>query len=178
MDSACTLVAKGQGITQVSSAMSVSCAQLSLRINRSADWQDGHCNWRDEEADDEVLSRILGIINDMPSYGYRRLPVNAKRVYRVMREHNLLLLHDKIHQPQREHNSKIAVAESNQRWCSDGFGCVDGEKLRMTFALTTLEALPQLKRDEILEVVSDCLQSINNIPVDARNHGYTVLDIQ
>lgn len=88
MDSACTLVAKGQGITQVSNAMSVSCAQLSLRINRSADWQDGHCNRRDEEADDEVLSRILGIINDMPSYGYRRLPVNAKRVYRVMREHN------------------------------------------------------------------------------------------
>lgn len=192
MDSACTLVAKGQGITQVSSAISMSRAQLSLRINRSADWQDGHCNWRDEEADDEVLSRILGIISDMSSYGYRRVwaimrkqlrdeglpPVNAKRVYRVMREHNLLLLHDKPHQHQCEHNGKIAVAESNQRWCSDGFGCVDGEKLRVTFALTTPEALPQLKKGEILEVVSDCLQSINNIPVDARNHGYTVLDIQ
>lgn len=109
--------------------MSVSCAQLSLRINRSADWQDGHCNRRDEEAGDEVLSRILGIISDMPSYGYRRvwammrkqlrdeglLPVNAKRVYRVMREHNLLLLDDKPYLPQREHNGKIAVAESNQR---------------------------------------------------------------
>jgi hypothetical protein len=34
------------------------------------------------------------------------------------------------------------------------------------------------KKGEILEVVSDCPQSINNIPVDARNHGYTVLDIQ
>ncbi|OIN39933.1 transposase [Salmonella enterica subsp. enterica serovar Sarajane] len=42
--------------------MSVSRAQLSLRVNRSADWQDGRCNRRDEEADDEVLSRILGII--------------------------------------------------------------------------------------------------------------------
>ncbi|HFE7524733.1 TPA: sulfurtransferase-like selenium metabolism protein YedF [Salmonella enterica subsp. enterica serovar Newport] len=50
--------------------------------------------------------------------------------------------------------------------------------MRVTFALTTPEALPQLKKGEILEVVSDCLQSINNIPVDARNHGYTVLDIQ
>ncbi|MBO2029635.1 sulfurtransferase-like selenium metabolism protein YedF [Klebsiella pneumoniae] len=29
-----------------------------------------------------------------------------------------------------------------------------------------------------LEVVSDCPQSINNIPLDAKNHGYTVLDIQ
>jgi TusA-related sulfurtransferase len=45
-------------------------------------------------------------------------------------------------------------------------------------AVATLEALPQLKKGEILEVVSDCPQSINNIPVDARNHGYTVLDIQ
>ena len=40
-------------------------------------------------------------------------------------------------------------------------------------AVATLEALPQLKKGEILEVVSDCPQSINNIPVDARNHGYT-----
>ncbi|EIX3165083.1 sulfurtransferase-like selenium metabolism protein YedF [Salmonella enterica] len=172
--------------------MSVSRAQLSLRVNRSADWQNGRCNRRDEEADDELLSRILGIISDMPGYGYRRVwaimrkqlrneglpPVNAKRVYRVMSENNLLLLHDKPQRPKREHNGKIAVAESNQRWCSDSFGCVDGEKLRVTFALTTSEALPQLKKGEILEVVSDCLQSINNIPVDARNHGYTVLDIQ
>ena len=36
----------------------------------------------------------------------------------------------------------------------------------------------ELKKGEILEVVSDCPQSINNIPLDARNHGYTVLDIQ
>lgn len=45
-------------------------------------------------------------------------------------------------------------------------------------AVATLEALPQLKKGEILEVISDCPQSINNIPLDARNHGYTVLDIQ
>jgi TusA-related sulfurtransferase len=38
--------------------------------------------------------------------------------------------------------------------------------------------MPQLARGEILEVISDCAQSINNIPQDARNHGYTVLDIQ
>ena len=27
-------------------------------------------------------------------------------------------------------------------------------------------------------MVSDCPQSINNIPLDAKNYGYTVLDIQ
>ena len=30
-------------------------------------------------------------------------------------------------------------------------------------AVATLEAMPQLKKGEILEVVSDCPQSINNI---------------
>jgi TusA-related sulfurtransferase len=38
--------------------------------------------------------------------------------------------------------------------------------------------MPSLKKGEILEVVSDCPQSINNIPHDAKNYGYTVLDIQ
>lgn len=45
-------------------------------------------------------------------------------------------------------------------------------------AVATLEAMPQLKPGEILEVISDCPQSISNIPLDARNHGYKVLDIQ
>lgn len=151
MDSACALVTKGQGIARVSRAMGVSRAQLSLRVNRSADWQDRRSKRRDEKADTEVLSRILDIIRDMPGYGYRRVwgmmrrqlrdegcpPVNAKRVYRVMNEHNLLLLHNKPERPKREHKGRIAVAESDMRWCSDGFefGCDDGEKLRVTFAL-------------------------------------------
>lgn len=87
----------------------------------------------------------------MPNYGYRRewgilrkkrctegqSPVNAKRLYRIMSEHNLLLLHNKPERPKREHKGKIAVAESDMRWCSDGFefGCDNGEKLRVTFAL-------------------------------------------
>lgn len=45
-------------------------------------------------------------------------------------------------------------------------------------AIRTLEVLPELKKGEILEVLSDCPQSINNIPVDAKNHGYEVLDIE
>ncbi|SUX72518.1 IS2 transposase TnpB [Citrobacter freundii] len=69
MDSARALVAKGRGIALVSRAMGVSRAQLSLRVNRSADWQDSRCNRRNDEADAEILSDIL----DMPSYGYRRV---------------------------------------------------------------------------------------------------------
>ena len=57
------------------------------------------------------------IITNIPTYGYHRvwailrrqsrnegLPfVNTKRVYRIMSENNLLLLHDKPSRPQREH---------------------------------------------------------------------------
>ncbi len=45
-------------------------------------------------------------------------------------------------------------------------------------AVATLEAMLQLQSGQILEVISDCPQSINNIPIDARNHGYKVLEIQ
>ena len=45
-------------------------------------------------------------------------------------------------------------------------------------AIKTLEVLPELKKGEILEVISDCPQSINNIPVDAKNHGYEVLLVE
>lgn len=45
-------------------------------------------------------------------------------------------------------------------------------------AIRTLEVLPELKNGEILEIISDCPQSINNIPIDAKNHGYEVLEIE
>ena len=80
------------------------------------------CRRYDEAADVEVLARI-DIISDMPTYGYRcawailrrqsrkeELPfVNAKRVYRIMSENNLLLLHDKPSRQQREHKGRIAL---------------------------------------------------------------------
>ena len=45
-------------------------------------------------------------------------------------------------------------------------------------AVATLEAMPQLAIGEVLEVITDCPQSINNIPLDAKNHGYQVLAIE
>ncbi|EOS4029430.1 IS3 family transposase [Escherichia coli] len=151
MDSACALVANGQGITLVSRILGVSRAQLAQRMKTSGNKPNKRRRRCDEAADVEVLARILDIISDMPTYGYRRVwailrrqsrnkgvPfVNAKRVYRIMSENNLLLLHDKPSRPQREHKGRISVKESDQRWCSDGFefGCDDGAKLRVTFAL-------------------------------------------
>lgn len=45
-------------------------------------------------------------------------------------------------------------------------------------AIATLEAFPQMKSGEILEVLCDCPQAINSIPYDAKNHGFEVLKIE
>ncbi len=46
-------------------------------------------------------------------------------------------MHDKQERPKRRHKAKISLAESEMLRCSDGFefGCENGEKLRVTFAL-------------------------------------------
>lgn len=48
-------------------------------------------------------------------------PVNHKRVYRIMRAHNLLLARRYSERPEYVHDSKVIVMRSNLRWCSDGF---------------------------------------------------------
>lgn len=44
-------------------------------------------------------------------------------------------------------------------------------------AVNTLEAMKELEKGQILEVISDCPQSINNIPQDAKNYGYELLEV-
>ncbi|MGZ2478785.1 putative transposase [Sinorhizobium medicae] len=62
---------------------------------------------------------------------------NAKRVYRVMKLHNLLLVRHTGAVDDRLHDGQVAVERSNIRWCSDGFeiGCDNKEKVRVAFAL-------------------------------------------
>ena len=64
--------------------------------------------------------------------------INTKRVY-CINSQNVLLLERKPAVPssKRAHTGRVAVKESNQRWCTDGgeFRCDNGEKLRVTFAL-------------------------------------------
>ncbi|EGZ6788851.1 IS3 family transposase, partial [Escherichia coli] len=150
VDSARTLIARGWGVSLVSRCLRVSRAQLHVILRRTDDWKDGR---RSRHSDDtDVLLRIHHVIGELPTYGYRRVwallrrqaeldgmpAINAKRVYRIMRQ-NALLLERKTAVPpsKRAHTGKVAVKESNQRWCSDGFEfrCDNGEKLRVTFAL-------------------------------------------
>ncbi|EOV5763487.1 IS3 family transposase [Escherichia coli] len=150
VDSARALIARGWGVSLVSRCLRVSRAQLHVILRRTDDWKDGR---RSRHSDDtDVLLRIHHVIGELPTYGYRRVwallrrqaeldgmpAINAKRVYRIMRQ-NALFLERKTAVPpsKRAHTGKVAVKESNQRWCSDGFEfrCDNGEKLRVTFAL-------------------------------------------
>ncbi|UVJ45976.1 IS3 family transposase [Pseudomonas sp. LS1212] len=149
LDCALTLVAGGQPVKLVSECLGVARSQLTVRIKQSALPKVR----RNRPVDDaELVVEIQHQVSELPSYGYRRvwgllrraretqlLPaINVKRVYRVMRDHNLLL-ERRLKQPgvPRRHEGRIAVKTSDTRWCSDGFEfrCEDGAKLSVTFAL-------------------------------------------
>jgi transposase InsO family protein len=100
--------------------------------------------------DDELLKRIRAVVDERGSYGYRRttrlvnrqleregLPtINHKRVYRVMREHQLLLQRY-TGKSTRTHDGVIITLKSNLRWCSDSFEirCWNGERIQVAFSL-------------------------------------------
>ncbi|MCZ5104830.1 IS3-like element IS2 family transposase [Escherichia coli] len=150
VDSARALIARGWGVSLVSRCLRVSRAQLHVILRRTDDWMDGR---RSRHTDDtDVLLRIHHVIGELPTYGYRRVwallrrqaeldgmpAINAKRVYRIMRQNALLLERKPAVPPsKRAHTGRVVVKESNQRWCSDGFEfcCDNGERLRVTFAL-------------------------------------------
>lgn len=135
---------------QVCKILGVARSNMAIRLARPQNWRDGR-KTRTRQ-DDGLVEEIQRHIGQLPSYGYRRIwalvrrdrmahdaqPVNAKRIYRVMRDHGLLL-ERRQHPPMptRRHEGQIAVLQSNQRWCSDGFEfrCDDGSPLRVTFAL-------------------------------------------
>ncbi|MDE4730454.1 IS3 family transposase [Klebsiella quasipneumoniae subsp. similipneumoniae] len=154
VDSARALIARGWGVSFVSRCLRVSRAQLHVILRRTDDWKDGR---RSRHTDDtDVLRRIHHVIGELPTYGYRRVwallrrqteldgmpAINAKRVYRIMRQNALLLERKPAVPPsKRAHTGRVAVKESNQRWCSDGFEfrCDNEEKPRVTFALDCCE---------------------------------------
>ncbi|PTC16246.1 hypothetical protein C0J26_03220 [Pseudomonas baetica] len=149
LDCALTLVAGGRPVKLVSECLGVARSQLTVRIKQSVSPKTRRSR---PVNDAELVAEIQQQVSELPSYGYRRvwgllrraretqlLPaINVKRVYRVMRDHNLLL-ERRIKQPgvPRRHEGRIAVQTSDTRWCSDGFEfrCEDGAKLSVTFAL-------------------------------------------
>ena len=130
----------------VCQALGLSRSNLLDKKTRSPQWTDGRKS--PPLADDDTLKQaIAGVVQDRATYGYRRVwarlridghRVNHKRVYRVMRDEGLLLFRQG-HKPMdtRKHEGKVAVKESDTRWCSDGLelACDNGERVRVAFAL-------------------------------------------
>jgi len=101
--------------------------------------------------DAALLPLIERLVAKRPTYGYRRItavlnrklrtdglaPVNHKRVYRIMKAHNLLLARKYIERPEQTHDGKVVVMRSNLRWCSDGFEftCWNGAVVRGAFII-------------------------------------------
>lgn len=135
---------------QVCDVLGVARSNVAAKLARPSEWRDARAAVQTD--DTALIAEIQQTVKDLPSYGYRRAwgliraerercgdaPVNVKRIYRVMRVHGLLLQR-KPKRPSivRRHDGRVAVAKSNQRWCSDGFEfrCENGEPLRVTFAL-------------------------------------------
>ena len=85
------------------------------------------------------------------TYGYRRVTAlvnrvlaaesqpgpNYKRVFRIMKRHDLLLQRHTGRRKGRLHGGKVVVMRSNLRWCCDVFEitCWNGEIVRIVFVI-------------------------------------------
>jgi putative transposase len=103
------------------------------------------------EADAALVTRVRNLVRGRATYGYKRVAavfrrefrqgrgdrVNHKRLYRVMRQHGLLLRRHYGDRPGRVHDGVIITLRSNQRWCSDAFEirCWNGERVQVAFSL-------------------------------------------
>lgn len=124
-------------MTRVAEALSVSRSELYVpRQVRGPQERAG---------DAELVGRIRELVRDKPTFGYRRVTaalrrlgvhVNHKRIYRLMRRHQLLLPRYGP-KPQRPHDGKVITLKSDLRWCSDAFEirCWNGERVHVAFSL-------------------------------------------
>ncbi len=156
MDCALSLVRSGHSVSRTARLLRLSRPHLIQRLKRSNTWKDRRlaCNRPEkEESDSELVGNIQDALKEFPSFGYKRITaivnrkrtqsnqerVNRKRVYRIVKENDLLLKKAPpiVSGHAYDHNGKVAVDESNKRWCSDSFEfkCLNGEKVTMTFVM-------------------------------------------
>ena len=104
--------------------------------------------------DCEVLSEIKEVLEERPTYGYKRVTAminkkrrkndlktyNKKRILRVMQMHGLAYPKSSVHRT-HDGTGKVMTLHSNTRWCSDCFEikCFNGEKVYVIFVLDTCD---------------------------------------
>ncbi|RYZ62637.1 MAG: IS3 family transposase, partial [Proteobacteria bacterium] len=138
---------EGRPLKAIAETLGVARSQLYVRLREAPAATRGPYTKAEDET---LLQPIRALVHERPSYGYRRVtalanrqrvargesPVNAKRVYRIMRQHDLLLARH-TGKPTRTHDGTITTLKSNLRWCSDAFEirCWNGERVQVAFAL-------------------------------------------
>jgi putative transposase len=138
-------------VRRVAEVLEVSRSRLHERLR-----QGNLPRTRYRKAEDaELLGSVRRLVDERPTYGYRRigallnreraavgLPrLNHKRMYRLMAQNGLLLQRYTGKPPGRAHDGQIITIRPNLRWTSDGFeiGCWDGQVVRVAFALDTCD---------------------------------------
>lgn len=98
-----------------------------------------------------LLAELRPIIDQRPTYGYRRVTallnrqrrkegkpiVNTKRILRIMRQNGLTLQKHTALRPTRTHDGVVVALRSNIRWCSDHLEihALNGEVVRIVFVI-------------------------------------------
>ena len=95
---------------------------------------------------EEIADLLVGLTDARKTWGFglcflhlrnvKGHPWNHKRVYRIMKKHNLLLQRH-TGRPVRTHEGTVQMIRSNLRWCSDAFeiACWNGERIRVAFSM-------------------------------------------
>jgi putative transposase len=118
----------------------------AIGVSRSNIYEEEKARAVTKASDDELLPVIKELDDKRLTYVYRRITallrgetrekVNVNRVYRIMKQKNLLLqkFGAKL---MRSHDGKVATLRINIRWCSDAFGiqCWNGDQLQVAFTL-------------------------------------------
>ena len=105
--------------------------------------------------DADVLVELRALVDERPTYGYRRITallnrtrrktglgaINHKRIYRLMSQHGLLLQRYTGKPPSRAHDGMIRTPQPNTRWTSDGFqiSCANDQAVHVAFAMDTCD---------------------------------------
>lgn len=138
-------------MSRVAEVLEVSRSQLHARAFGVSRSRGAYCKTDDVE----LLPAIRRLVDQRPTYGYRRLtallnrerriaglePINRKRVLRILGRHGLTLERCTGRREGRSHDGKVAVMASNLRWCSDALeiGCWNGERVRMAFIIDAFD---------------------------------------
>ena len=131
----------------VADTLAVARSNLIERVSRRAKSRRPYR----KAGDNELLALIRRLVDERPTYGYRRIrrlinrqrkangkpPINGKRVLRIMQANKLTLERHTGRRPGRTHDGVVIALRSNIRWCSDHFqlACRNGEIVRVLFAI-------------------------------------------